>query len=146
MQKKLYHIPAKWRPESLKARNHFNVYGLNAQKPNQTNSIFKPLHIHSLFRPCILPYFIRGVGGTVASESALRSAGTLLSRVRAPPPTPWPVRGPESLRSPCCGLAIYKNQTKPTYVGYSILNIIDEINAFSPMLVWYFISSSFQSS
>ncbi|GFO40001.1 hypothetical protein PoB_006650600 [Plakobranchus ocellatus] len=52
-----------------------------------------------------------GVGGTVASESALRSAGTLLSRVRAPPPVPWPDGGPESLRSPCCGLAIYKNQT-----------------------------------
>ncbi|GFO38618.1 hypothetical protein PoB_006512300 [Plakobranchus ocellatus] len=27
-----------------------------------------------------------GVGGTVNSESALRSAGTILSRVRAPPP------------------------------------------------------------
>ncbi|GFN84698.1 hypothetical protein PoB_001120400 [Plakobranchus ocellatus] len=31
-----------------------------------------------------------GVGSTVASESALRSAGTLLSRVRALPPAPWP--------------------------------------------------------
>ncbi|GFN97223.1 hypothetical protein PoB_002372900 [Plakobranchus ocellatus] len=41
-----------------------------------------------------------GVGGTVADESALRSAGTLLSRVRAPPPAPWPDGGPESLRSP----------------------------------------------
>ncbi|GFO47741.1 hypothetical protein PoB_007424600 [Plakobranchus ocellatus] len=51
-----------------------------------------------------------GVGGTVASESALRSAGTLLSRVRAPPPAPWPDGGPESLRSPCCGLAIYKTR------------------------------------
>ncbi|GFO30843.1 hypothetical protein PoB_005734800 [Plakobranchus ocellatus] len=50
---------------------------------------------------------IGGVGGTVAS---LRSAGTLLSRVRASPPSPWPDRGPESLRSPCCGLAIYTNQ------------------------------------
>ncbi|GFO30287.1 hypothetical protein PoB_005679200 [Plakobranchus ocellatus] len=43
---------------------------------------------------------------TAASESALRSAGTLLSRVRAPPPAPWPDGGPESLRSPCCGLAL----------------------------------------
>ncbi|GFN99411.1 hypothetical protein PoB_002591700 [Plakobranchus ocellatus] len=34
----------------------------------------------------------RDVGGTVASESALRSAGTLLSQVRAPPPAPWPDR------------------------------------------------------
>ncbi|GFN84792.1 tumor protein p53-inducible protein 13 [Plakobranchus ocellatus] len=45
-----------------------------------------------------LPSF-EGVGGTVARESALRSAGTLLSRVRAPPPAPWPDGGPESLRS-----------------------------------------------
>ncbi|GFO29907.1 hypothetical protein PoB_005641200 [Plakobranchus ocellatus] len=52
-----------------------------------------------------------GVGGSVASESALRFSGTLLSRVRAPPPAPWPDGGPESLRSPCCGLAIYKNQS-----------------------------------
>ncbi|GFN90512.1 hypothetical protein PoB_001701800 [Plakobranchus ocellatus] len=29
-----------------------------------------------------------GVGGTVASESALRSTGTLLPWVRAPPPAP----------------------------------------------------------
>ncbi|GFN92843.1 hypothetical protein PoB_001934900 [Plakobranchus ocellatus] len=34
---------------------------------------------------------------------------TLLSRVRALPPAPWPDRRPESLRSPCCGLARYKN-------------------------------------
>ncbi|GFO50290.1 hypothetical protein PoB_007679500 [Plakobranchus ocellatus] len=39
-----------------------------------------------------------GVGGTVASESALRSAGTFLSRVRAPLPAPWPDGGPESLK------------------------------------------------
>ncbi|GFO26272.1 hypothetical protein PoB_005277700 [Plakobranchus ocellatus] len=62
-------------------------------------------------------YKIRGIGGTVASESALRSAATSLSRARAPPPAPWPDEEPESLRSPCCGLAIYKkpNQTKPRY-------------------------------
>ncbi|GFN90778.1 hypothetical protein PoB_001728400 [Plakobranchus ocellatus] len=57
-----------------------------------------------------------GVGGTVASESALRSAGILLSRVRAPPTAPWPVGGPESLRSPCCGLAIYKNPTQFVFI------------------------------
>ncbi|GFO07444.1 hypothetical protein PoB_003394900 [Plakobranchus ocellatus] len=51
-----------------------------------------------------------GVGGTVDSESALRSEGTLLSRVRAPPSTPWPDVGPEGLSSPFCKLAIY---TKP---------------------------------
>ncbi|GFO35616.1 hypothetical protein PoB_006212100 [Plakobranchus ocellatus] len=52
-----------------------------------------------------------GVGGTVDSESALISAGTPLSLVRSQPPAPWPDEGPESLRSPCCGLAKYKNQT-----------------------------------
>ncbi|GFO05180.1 C-type mannose receptor 2-like [Plakobranchus ocellatus] len=41
-----------------------------------------------------------GVGGTVASESALRSAGTLLSRVLASSLALWPGRGPKSLRSP----------------------------------------------
>ncbi|GFO20009.1 hypothetical protein PoB_004651400 [Plakobranchus ocellatus] len=55
-----------------------------------------------------------GVGSTVACESALRSAGTLLSPVRAPLPAPWPDGGPESLRSPCCGLAIYKNSKTQT--------------------------------
>ncbi|GFO22107.1 ficolin-2 [Plakobranchus ocellatus] len=50
---------------------------------------------------------IRGVGGTVARESALISAGTLLSRFRAPPPAPRPDGGLQSLRSPYCELAIY---------------------------------------
>ncbi|GFN79441.1 hypothetical protein PoB_000594700 [Plakobranchus ocellatus] len=45
------------------------------------------------------------------NESAQRSAGTLLSRVRAPPLAPWPDGGPKSLRSPCCRLAIHKNQS-----------------------------------
>ncbi|GFO47495.1 hypothetical protein PoB_007400000 [Plakobranchus ocellatus] len=46
------------------------------------------------------------VSGAVASESALRCAGTPLSQVGAPPKASWPDAGPESLRSPCCGLAI----------------------------------------
>ncbi|GFO18110.1 hypothetical protein PoB_004461500 [Plakobranchus ocellatus] len=37
-----------------------------------------------------------GVGGTVASESALRSAGTLLSRVRAQQSASWPDGGPKA--------------------------------------------------
>ncbi|GFO01392.1 hypothetical protein PoB_002789700 [Plakobranchus ocellatus] len=53
------------------------------------------------------------VGGTVACESVLRSARTLLLRVRAPPSAPRPDEGPKSLRSPCCGLAMYKTP-KPT--------------------------------
>ncbi|GFO39728.1 hypothetical protein PoB_006623300 [Plakobranchus ocellatus] len=47
------------------------------------------------------------VGGTVDSESALRSAGTLLLRVRAPPLAPWPDGRPETLRSAYCGQAMY---------------------------------------
>ncbi|GFO36407.1 hypothetical protein PoB_006291200 [Plakobranchus ocellatus] len=43
----------------------------------------------------------KGIGSTVASEFALRSAGTLLSQVLAPLPVPWPGGGPKSLRSPC---------------------------------------------
>ncbi|GFN77817.1 hypothetical protein PoB_000432300 [Plakobranchus ocellatus] len=46
----------------------------------------------------------------VDSESALRSTGTLLSRIRVPPPAPWPDGEPESLRILFCGLAVYKSQ------------------------------------
>ncbi|GFN96178.1 hypothetical protein PoB_002268400 [Plakobranchus ocellatus] len=51
----------------------------------------------------------RSNGGTGDSEPALRSAGTLLLRVRTPPLAPWPGGGPESLGSPCCGQAITYN-------------------------------------
>ncbi|GFO20303.1 hypothetical protein PoB_004680800 [Plakobranchus ocellatus] len=44
----------------------------------------------------LLPHV--GLDGTADSESALRSAGTLLPRVRAPPPALLPDGGPESLR------------------------------------------------
>ncbi|GFN77337.1 histone-lysine N-methyltransferase SETMAR [Plakobranchus ocellatus] len=54
-------------------------------------------------------WFYPGVGGTVDSKSALRSAGTVLSRVRALPPALGPDGEPERLRSPCCGLAICEN-------------------------------------
>ncbi|GFN95823.1 hypothetical protein PoB_002232900, partial [Plakobranchus ocellatus] len=40
--------------------------------------------------------------GDVGSESALRCAGTLLSLIRAVPPSPGPDGEPKSLRSPCC--------------------------------------------
>ncbi|GFN90507.1 sec14-like protein 2 [Plakobranchus ocellatus] len=47
-------------------------------------------------------------------QKLLKSAGTSLSRVRAPPPSPWPDEGSESLRSPCSGLAyIRNNPTSP---------------------------------
>ncbi|GFO11444.1 hypothetical protein PoB_003794900 [Plakobranchus ocellatus] len=73
-----------------------------------------------LFREQVVYYLqqglwglVEGVGGTVASESVLRSAGTLLSRVRVPPPAPWPDGGSESLRrSPCCELTT-PNQQAP---------------------------------
>ncbi|GFO08932.1 hypothetical protein PoB_003543700 [Plakobranchus ocellatus] len=57
-----------------------------------------------------------GVSGTVGSESALRSPENLLSRVRAPPPAPWPDGGPESLKTSCCGLALYENLKQPWQV------------------------------
>ncbi|GFN89376.1 hypothetical protein PoB_001588200 [Plakobranchus ocellatus] len=44
---------------------------------------------------------VRGVGGTVHGEPALRSAGILLSRARVPSPAPWPHGDPENLRPPC---------------------------------------------
>ncbi|GFO32241.1 hypothetical protein PoB_005874600 [Plakobranchus ocellatus] len=53
----------------------------------------------------------------MAGVSALRSSGTLLSRVRAPPPATWPDRGPEILRSPCCGMAIYKTKLTVAYIS-----------------------------
>ncbi|GFO33422.1 hypothetical protein PoB_005992700 [Plakobranchus ocellatus] len=59
----------------------------------------------------------------VASESALRSTGTLLSRVAAPQPAPCPDEGPESLRSPCSGLAIYESP-KPFIIFARGLNAI----------------------
>ncbi|GFN94697.1 hypothetical protein PoB_002120300 [Plakobranchus ocellatus] len=37
-----------------------------------------------------------GIGGTMARESALRSAETLLSRVRAPPSASRPTEGPKA--------------------------------------------------
>ncbi|GFO47719.1 hypothetical protein PoB_007422400 [Plakobranchus ocellatus] len=46
----------------------------------------------------------------MAIESAVRSAGTLLSRVRAPPLEPRPDEGSENLRSPSCGLILCKNE------------------------------------
>ncbi|GFO01908.1 hypothetical protein PoB_002841300 [Plakobranchus ocellatus] len=58
-------------------------------------------------------------GGPLASESSLRYAGTLLSRVRAPPPAPWPDGGPESLRTPC-GLVIYKTNQTFDFAGREI--------------------------
>ncbi|GFO40750.1 hypothetical protein PoB_006725500 [Plakobranchus ocellatus] len=66
-----------------------------------------------------------GVGGTVASEFALRSAGPILSWVRAPPSALRSDGEPESLRSLCCGLAIYKtNHRSPLQRGPSSSAII----------------------
>ncbi|GFN89229.1 histone-lysine N-methyltransferase SETMAR [Plakobranchus ocellatus] len=44
----------------------------------------------------LLPYEIRGVSGTVDSESAQIYSGTLLSQFRAPPLASWPDEGLES--------------------------------------------------
>ncbi|GFO02141.1 hypothetical protein PoB_002864600 [Plakobranchus ocellatus] len=53
---------------------------------------------------------VEDVSGTVDSKSALKSAVTLMSRVRAPPQAPSPDGGSESVKLSCCGLAIYNNQ------------------------------------
>ncbi|GFN91234.1 hypothetical protein PoB_001774000 [Plakobranchus ocellatus] len=47
----------------------------------------------------------------MASDFSLRPAGTRLPQVRVPPLAPRPDGGPEILRSPYCGIAMYKNQT-----------------------------------
>ncbi|GFO18533.1 hypothetical protein PoB_004503800 [Plakobranchus ocellatus] len=54
------------------------------------------------------PLLLGGVGGTVDNKSALISTGIFLSRVLAAPLVPWPDGGPESLRSPYCGLALHR--------------------------------------
>ncbi|GFO43095.1 hypothetical protein PoB_006960000 [Plakobranchus ocellatus] len=75
----------------------------------QEEIILETYHMTSTTWPvaCARPYLelkivsstdSRGVAGTVDSESALTSAGIVLSRV--------PDGGPESRRSPCCGLAL----------------------------------------
>ncbi|GFN81546.1 hypothetical protein PoB_000805200 [Plakobranchus ocellatus] len=53
------------------------------------------------------------VGGTEDSETAVISAGTLLSRVRAPPLAPLQVGRPESLRAPYCGHTAVYSGRKP---------------------------------
>ncbi|GFO39474.1 hypothetical protein PoB_006597900 [Plakobranchus ocellatus] len=69
---------------------------------------------------------VMDVRRTVASESALRSAGTLLSQVPASPQAPWPDGGPESLRSPCCGLAIYKTKNQISIFSYFLKSELHE--------------------
>ncbi|GFO10895.1 hypothetical protein PoB_003740000 [Plakobranchus ocellatus] len=66
-----------------------------------------------LFKSEVTTCLLRGsVGGTVTSESVLKSEGTILSWVRTLPPSLHPAGGPDSLGSPYCGLAIYEKQTK----------------------------------
>ncbi|GFN79445.1 hypothetical protein PoB_000595100 [Plakobranchus ocellatus] len=81
-----------------------------------------------------------GAGGTVDSKSNQRFAGILLSRVQAPPPAPWPEGGPEALRSPCCGQAIYKktkpNQPPQLYAKDHRWNLKIKKRFFSPRKQW----------
>ncbi|GFN77045.1 rho-associated protein kinase [Plakobranchus ocellatus] len=44
---------------------------------------------------------IGNLGWLMFSKPTLRSTGTPLTWIRAPPPAPWPEEGPQSLRSPC---------------------------------------------
>ncbi|GFO45822.1 hypothetical protein PoB_007232700 [Plakobranchus ocellatus] len=59
----------------------------------------------------------------------MRSAWTLLSRVQAPPPVPWPDGGSESLRSPCYGLAIYK-KTPQIFARTKLTGLGDALRGF----------------
>ncbi|GFO09470.1 hypothetical protein PoB_003597500 [Plakobranchus ocellatus] len=68
---------------------------------NAVLEVYGPLLIRYPNKCVLSIHNKRKIGGTVVSEPALRSAGTLLSRVRAPSPVPWS----ESLRSPFCGQA-----------------------------------------
>ncbi|GFN83539.1 hypothetical protein PoB_001004500 [Plakobranchus ocellatus] len=77
----------------------------------QYNVAFVNFHIKCSYVNILCLSSVGYVGGTVACQSALTSAGTLLTLVRAPTSAPRPGGGPKSLRSPCCGLAIYKNPT-----------------------------------
>ncbi|GFO15663.1 hypothetical protein PoB_004216800 [Plakobranchus ocellatus] len=69
---------------------------------------YKPRYLFNVIKN------VWGVGGTMDSMPALRSAETLLSRIRAPPRVSRPDIGPVSLKSPCCELAKRKkpNQVK----------------------------------
>ncbi|GFN77065.1 histone-lysine N-methyltransferase suv420h1-like isoform x2 [Plakobranchus ocellatus] len=64
-------------------------------------------------------------GGTVDSESALRNPGIPSAAGPSPPPVPWLDGLPESLRSLCCGLTIYKNTlSSQPYVTYEKLKAL----------------------
>ncbi|GFN98265.1 hypothetical protein PoB_002477100 [Plakobranchus ocellatus] len=67
-----------------------------------------------------------GVGDTVTSESALRSAGTLLHRVRAPPRVLLPDGRSKSLRSPFLWTGYIQKPTipinSPTFAQYKKAN------------------------
>ncbi|GFO06741.1 hypothetical protein PoB_003324600 [Plakobranchus ocellatus] len=46
-------------------------------------------------------------------KASIQSSVLFLLRVRVPPPAPWLDGESESLKSPCCRLAIHKKKTKP---------------------------------
>ncbi|GFO08951.1 hypothetical protein PoB_003545600 [Plakobranchus ocellatus] len=70
--------------------------------------------------PVRLP--IKPFAGTVDSEPALRSAGVLLSWVRAPPLAPWLDKGFESLKSHAVAGCISKTQDQAEPFVYRLLS------------------------
>ncbi|GFO40580.1 hypothetical protein PoB_006708500 [Plakobranchus ocellatus] len=70
------------------------------------------MHSFSGIKGSTSPKQKMGFGGPVDDEPALRSARIHLSKVRAPPPAPWPGGGSESLRSTRRQLLITTNETK----------------------------------
>ncbi|GFO18666.1 hypothetical protein PoB_004517100 [Plakobranchus ocellatus] len=103
--------PAVYSPDSKRIDSKLRIFQIKTRPDSKQNTCGHKHH--RLVQSSSTLRGLGGVGSTVACESVLRSAGTLLSRVRAPLPAPLPDGGPESLRSPCCGLAIYKKTQTP---------------------------------
>ncbi|GFO01170.1 hypothetical protein PoB_002767500 [Plakobranchus ocellatus] len=102
-------------------RNNTNNKSKTSSNMSKSNNIVQErqqqkYQEHSLvLYPCVIARHVpRGVvGGTVASESAMRSAVTLLSRLRHRPDG-----GAESLKSPSCRLLI--SEKRRGWVGLKL--------------------------
>ncbi|GFO26409.1 hypothetical protein PoB_005291400 [Plakobranchus ocellatus] len=73
--------------------------GLSSQPPARLEQIGLPVQSSKPSFQSLCTGKFWNVGGSVVGESALRSVGTFLSRVRVPTPAPWPDGGPKGLRS-----------------------------------------------
>ncbi|GFN76267.1 Zinc-binding alcohol dehydrogenase domain-containing protein 2-like [Plakobranchus ocellatus] len=74
-------------PAGLEAMGEIVLTGEGSKLKVGQNVVFSKFGSFSEYL-CVYLHIVRGVGGTVVSEFALRSAEILLSRVRAPLPAP----------------------------------------------------------